>query len=471
MKTDEEIRPPAVAGQFYPSSPGSLKDSIERLFAKTTPSPEENGYLRALIVPHAGYQYSGTTAAQAFSLIPDDRNFDRFFLIGNSHQSTYNGAAVFKGKGFATPLGVVPCDDIIAEELSRLGNFSFGSEIHQYEHSLEVMVPFLQYKLNYNYKIVPILMGTDNPAICRQVAEVLSPWFTKDNLFIISTDCSHYPNAANALKTDRITARLIAAGNIDDLYEWLRSVKLRDDPALVTALCGAGAVMTLMHLCSINSTGKLKPVQYSHSGMASPDKSSRVVGYQAMAAWEDEYSFNLSETDKTQLLEIAFQSIQGKLKRQPQELNKEKLSEALKTPRGAFVSIYLKGKLHGCIGRIESAEPLWEVVKQMAVEAAFNDFRFKPISKAELPELTIEISILTPLRQISSPAEFEPGRHGIYIKKGHNTGTFLPQVALTTGWNRYEMLNHCSEQKAGLAPDGWKTAELYVYEAIVFRKN
>lgn len=431
---------------------------------------EGEGFLRALIAPHAGYQYSGVTAAHAFGLIPAGQTFERFFLIGCSHHSLYSGASVFKGKAFATPLGVVSCDETVTNELSRLKNFSFESEVHDYEHSLEVLLPFLQYKLDYNFKIVPILLGTDNLSICRQVAEVLTPWFTRKNLFIVSTDCSHYPNADTAIKTDSITAGLITAGDTNKLYNWIKNVKLRDDPSLVTALCGAGAVMTLMHLCKTGNMLRLKPVQYSHSGMASPIDTSRVVGYQSMAAWEYDCNFKLDSIDKTQLLDIAFRSIQSKLHRQPIEPDIKSFSDTLKTKHGAFVSVYIKGKLQGCIGRFEPEEPLWEIVWKMAVEAAFNDFRFKPVSKADLTDLSLEISVLTPLRKINSPQEFEPGRHGIYIKKGHNVGTFLPQVALSTGWNRYEMLRHCSEQKAGLAPDGWKTAELYVYEAIVFRK-
>jgi len=471
MKTDEEIRPPAVAGRFYPESPDKLRNTLENLFSNITPHRKGEGYLRALIAPHAGYQYSGLTAAHAFSLIPQSQPFERIFLIGCSHHSSFNGASIFKGKGFETPLGVVQCDETVAGELCQMKSFMFDSDVHDYEHSLEVMLPFLQYKLNYNFKIIPLLLGTDNPSVCRQIAELLSPWFTKSNLFIISTDYSHYPNGEIAIKTDNITSGLITAGDIDSLYNWTQKVKLRDDPSLVTALCGAGAVITLMHLCLTGKVLRIRPIHYSHSGMDPSNDSSRVVGYQSMAAWEYDYHFELDQTDKMQLLEIALQSIKCKLNRKPTELDIESFPDILKTKCGAFVSVYIKGKLHGCIGRFEPDVPLWEVVKQMAKEAAFNDFRYKPVSKADIPDLSVEISILTPLRRINDPIEFEPGRHGIYIKRGHNVGTFLPQVALSTGWNRYEMLRHCSEQKAGLAPDDWKTAELYVYEAIVFKST
>ena len=135
---------------------------------------------------------------------------------------------------------------------------------------------------------------------------------------------------------------------------------------------------------------------------------------------------------------------------------------------GAFVSLHKHGRLRGCIGHFGEAVPLHEIVAAMARAAAFEDPRFMPVSKDELDDIDIEISVLTPMRRIQSLDEFELHRHGIYIKKGRRSGTFLPQVADEVNWTKEEFVGHCSQDKAGLGWDGWRDAELYVYEAIVF---
>jgi hypothetical protein len=135
------------------------------------------------------------------------------------------------------------------------------------------------------------------------------------------------------------------------------------------------------------------------------------------------------------------------------------------------VTLKSRGDLRGCIGRFDASEPLYEVVRAMAVAAATQDPRFEPVRPAELPGISVEISVLTPMRRISSIDELKLGTHGVYIRKGNRSGTFLPQVATETGWSKEEFLGHCARDKAGLAWDGWKDAELYVYEALVFGEN
>jgi AmmeMemoRadiSam system protein A len=147
------------------------------------------------------------------------------------------------------------------------------------------------------------------------------------------------------------------------------------------------------------------------------------------------------------------------------------LSIGAKTNCGAFVTLLKNGELRGCIGRFDSSEPLYRVVQHMAIAAATEDNRFPQVSRDEIGSLEIEISALTPMRKISSADEIELGRHGIYIKKGNRSGTFLPQVAIETGWTKDDFLGHCARDKAGLGWDGWKDAEIYVYEANVFSEK
>jgi AmmeMemoRadiSam system protein A len=138
---------------------------------------------------------------------------------------------------------------------------------------------------------------------------------------------------------------------------------------------------------------------------------------------------------------------------------------------GAFVSLHKNGKLRGCIGRFRTDLPVCVLVRDMAISASTRDYRFKPVKIKELPDILVEISVLTPLEPVLDEKEIELGRHGIYIKQGPNSGTFLPQVASQTGWSLEEYLGHCSRDKAGIGWDGWRNAELFRYEAIIFSET
>jgi AmmeMemoRadiSam system protein A len=150
------------------------------------------------------------------------------------------------------------------------------------------------------------------------------------------------------------------------------------------------------------------------------------------------------------------------------EVDPATLGDALRMPCGAFVTINKHGTLRGCIGRFDASEPLYKVVQEMVIASATRDYRFRPVEEGEVKDLEIEISVLTPMRKISSIDEFQLGKQGIYIRKGSRSGTFLPQVAQETGWTREEFLGHCAQDKAGIGWNGWKDAEWYVYEALVF---
>ena len=202
-----------------------------------------------------------------------------------------------------------------------------------------------------------------------------------------------------------------------------------------------------------------------------------MVGYHAFAILRgEEKTFSLSDEEKKTLKDIAYNSIKDSLDGKPiikfslrecgvaNNVQKSKFKEKC----GAFVSLHKHGRLRGCIGHFGEDVPLYEIVAEMARAAAFEDPRFMPVTRDELDDLDIEISVLTPMRRIQSLDEFQLHKHGIYIKKGYRSGTFLPQVADEVNWTKEEFVGHCSQDKAGLGWDGWKDAELYIYEAIVF---
>ena len=152
-------------------------------------------------------------------------------------------------------------------------------------------------------------------------------------------------------------------------------------------------------------------------------------------------------------------------------LHEAELSPNLLANAGAFVTLHKAGRLRGCIGSFSTNDPLYKTIQSMAISAATRDYRFEPVSKEEVNKLHIEISVLTPMQRISSIDEIELGRHGIYIKKGLNAGTFLPQVATDTGWTLDEFLGHCARDKAHIGWNGWQDAEIYTYEALVFEEE
>ncbi|MBE9468203.1 MAG: AmmeMemoRadiSam system protein A [Bacteroidetes bacterium] len=181
--------------------------------------------------------------------------------------------------------------------------------------------------------------------------------------------------------------------------------------------------------------------------------------------------FKLSEKDKKDLLHIARITIEQYINENNiPDIDISNFSEILLSNCGAFVTLTQRGVLRGCIGRFNPSSPLHKIVQQMTIASSTQDYRFNKISPNEIDNLRIEISVLSPMKKINSIDEINLGRDGIYIKKENSSGTFLPQVANETNWTKKEFLGHCARDKAGIGWDGWKDADIYIYEAIVFHE-
>jgi AmmeMemoRadiSam system protein A len=338
-----------------------------------------------------------------------------------------------------------------------------------------VQLPFLQYRLKKPFTIVPIIIGTQSAPTCKKIAEILEPWFTPENLFVISTDFSHYPSYSDAVKYDDITGKAISTNSPELFVQALLGNDKKNVPGLATSCCGWSSVLTMLYISSGNPDIKISHVKYMNSGDTPYGDKEKVVGYHSFIFTRENNvlkDFSLSEPEKIMLLNMARQSIENSLKNKPLPTPDEKdLTTGVKTQCGAFVTLNKNGKLRGCIGRFTATEPLYKVVEEMAQASAFQDTRFSPVTSKEMEEIEIEISVLTPLKRIKSIEEFELGKQGIYIIKGNRSGTFLPQVAGDTGWSKEEFLGHCARDKAGIGWDGWKDADLYTYEALVFNEN
>jgi AmmeMemoRadiSam system protein B/AmmeMemoRadiSam system protein A len=416
----------------------------------------------ALIVPHAGYYYSGNVAASAYMTLDPKKQYKRIFLLGPSHHEWLNGASVnTEADYYATPLGNVRVDRETAEKLTMADSvFFYRPEAHDREHCLEVQLPFLQRRLGDVPPIVPIIISTNDFQKLKRMADALKPYFTDENLFIISSDFSHYPTYEDACEVDARTGKAIESGSVERFIETIEANARSGKLNLATSACGEFAIVTLMLM--LDRQYEVKHLMYQNSGDIGDTDHSRVVGYHSFAILRgEEKTFSLSDEEKRMLKTIAYESIKERLK-------VKDIPSTLHQKCGAFVSLHKHGRLRGCIGHFGEDTPLYEIVAEMARAAAFEDPRFTPVSREELDDIDIEISVLTPMRRIQSLDEFELHRHGIYIRKGYRSGTFLPQVADEVNWTKEEFVGHCSQDKAGLGWDGWKDAELYVYEAIVF---
>jgi len=471
-------RKPAVAGKFYPADPVQLRAMLEELFAKTMPG--NSGDVRALICPHAGYVFSGIVAAGSFNQLDPDRQYDNIFILASSHQVSFFGASIYNQGDYLTPLGKVKVNIDLANQLIRDNKalFSYNPEADKNEHSVEVQLPFLQYHMKKEIRIVPIVLGTQSDLTCSLLAAALKPYFTDKNLFVISTDFSHYPSYADAREADKASCDAIVSNSPSALLNVIARYKEKNIPNLATSICGWTSMLTLLYITADNALIKYKPIQYLNSGDSKYGEKSQVVGYWSIVAesmkWDENAKslFQLNKEEERSLLQIARNTLKAYIPgHKKPDIYTSGFSEKLKMHAGAFVTLKINGALRGCIGRFTSDVPLYLLIREMSIAASTQDNRFDPVSPAEVDKLEIEISVLSPMQKIKSIDEITLGRHGIYIKKDWNSGTFLPQVATETGWTKTEFLGHCARDKAGIGWDGWKDAEIYIYEACVFSEH
>lgn len=308
-----KTREAQFAGQFYPGNKNALTQQLAELFEQAkeinTDSAQKRT-LQALIVPHAGYIFSGVVAAAAYCQIPENAVYKRIFVLASSHRYSFNGAAVFCTGNYKTPLGEIKVDTQFSKELLNSSDlFTEYNEAHENEHSLEVQLPFLQHQLGSNFLLVPIILGTHEPETCKKIARELQPFFTDENLWIISSDFSHYPDYENAGVVDELTATAICSNKPEKLQTILKENRKLNISNLATSLCGWTSVLTLLNITETREF-EFEKILYQNSGDAKDYGSkNRVVGYWAIAVYRKENAFIISREEKKELLEKARNSI------------------------------------------------------------------------------------------------------------------------------------------------------------------
>lgn len=476
-------RPPAVAGTFYPSDPVQLARTVdEAVAAGVARQTGASAAPKALIVPHAGYLYSGPIAGSGYSLLADDDSrVRRVVLAGPAHRVPVRSMAVPSSDVFRTPLGAVPVDADARDVAAHLPGVVVDDRPHAPEHSLEVQLPFLQRVLGPalgddgepRWAVLPVVVGD---ATDEEVAALFDAlWGGAETLLVVSSDLSHYLDAPTAREADALTVAAITSGRLERLGP-------RD-------ACGVHPVRGLLLSCRRRGLlPRVLDLRCSADTAGDPD---RVVGYAALVVDEPagdgevadpggshgtepapHDAAGLSPADRRALLDTARRSLTTLHASSQPMVDLAEASPRLRAPGASFVTLRTPdGALRGCIGSMEATEPLVVDVAVNARRAATRDPRFPPVTPHEVDRLEVHIAVLTPLQPLAVAdldhlrSALRPGIDGVLVEAGRHRGTFLPAV-----WAELpavdDFLRHLWA-KAGLSPGAWPPGvRIWRYQAV-----
>jgi len=412
-----DVRPPAVAQLFYPGDARSLADEVTSYLEQTQDTPLAPGFPKAVIVPHAGYIYSGPVAASAYDLLRPARGIvRRAVVLGPCHRVPVRGLALPAASAFDTPLGRIPLDEEAIASIRGLPQVVESAATHAQEHALEVQLPFLQQVLG-EFSLVPLVVGSVAP---EKVAEVLEHlWGGDETLFVISSDLSHYHSYEAARRIDGATVQAILGFDAGISHE---------------QACGATPVAGALIAARRKGLAP-KLLDCRNSGDTAGGKD-RVVGYASFALAPGSPRYEAEHGRK--LLQIARASISAALGPGPEGGAPATEEPWLREWRASFVTLMQGGELRGCVGTLEAQRPLAADVAENARAAAFQDTRFKPLARDELARTDIEVSLLSAPKRLRFEdhadliARLRPGVDGVILEQGDEKSgkraTFLPQV-------------------------------------------
>ncbi len=462
---------------WYSANANELKKRIETLYQKAEVESIDN--VIALILPHAGYQYSGQTAV--CGLKTTGKKYKRIVIIGPSHSLPMEEIlSVPRVTHYQTPLGQVPLDVEFINELLKYPMFQNVPQAHKYEHSVQIEVPLLQYNRE-DFKIVPIVAGGCSLETVTKAGAILRSLVDSETLVIASSDFVHYGPIYGYVPFSENIPEQIKKLDMG-AYEYIAHLDgkgfLSYKHKTGALICGYIPITILLSM--FDEDVKADLVRYATSGELMGDFTNS-VSYLSVAfsgAWANQPQAEpqannpeLTEEDKEQLLILARKTIVYALQnhRFPQESELGvTISDAMRCPRAAFVTLKKDSQLRGCIGDVFPQRPLYKSVILNTINACFNDRRFPQVTEEECEDITIEISALTVPEPISSSDEIRIGIDGIVLSKDGNSALFLPQVAPEQGWDVDRTLTQLS-LKAQLPPDAWRQgASFMVFQAIVF---
>jgi hypothetical protein len=497
----ERVRPAAVAGAWYPGEEQDLERYVDGVLGEAEQA-DVPGPVIALVAPHAGYAYSGKAAATAYKLL-EGQDVRRVIILGVSHGVRFEGASIPDVTHYETPLGRIPLDQDAVRRLRQSPVVKEVDAAHRREHSVEMQLPLLQ-RVVGDFQLVPLVVGELAAPDYEALAGALAAVVDDATVVVASSDFTHrgdrysyeVPPGEGSIK-ERVDA--VDQGAIDEILE-IDPAGLREYHEKTGAtICGIRPIAVLLQLLGGNEEVSGRVVSRYTSGDVQPHEWSSTVSYVAIAftgEWPRQSAldrarsagaskFALSIPDRRRLLRLARGTLDASVRAGAYAdvaARQIGTNSSLERKAGAFVTLkcelgpdaHCTGKGHdlrGCIGTIAPVDPVYDTVARRAASAALEDPRFPAVTPEELQHIRVEVSVLTPPREVAGPDDIIIGRHGIILSKGYRSATFLPQVAPEQGWDRDATLSHLA-RKAGLGRDGWREGTSFsVYEAIVFSEG
>jgi AmmeMemoRadiSam system protein B/AmmeMemoRadiSam system protein A len=488
----ERIRESALAGSWYPADPKALQETVDGLLDAAATTRTRSGEIRALMVPHAGYAYSGKIAAAAYALVRG-RHYERVIVLAPSHFSAFKGLSIADVDAYTTPLGQIALDQEAVAALRKSNLVTTDPTAHVREHSIEIELPLLQRTLAPGWKLVPILVGVLAEGDYPAAADLLRPLADEHTLVVVSSDFTHYGPRFGYMPfppDDQVAQEI---QGLDDGA--IEQILARDGPGLLKyqaktgiTVCGYRALTLLLYLLppdahverlSYATSGALtgdwlNSVSYAAFAVTAPKALSVVAGLAPESSDPPAIgSADLKLLHRLAVLGVGRAAL-GQSDAEDAQIRQAlaKLPPELEKPGGAFVTLWRGGALRGCVGYVledQLRKPLYQAVLENGINAARSDYRFRPVGPDELKDLDVEVSVLSAPRPIDSIAQFHVREEGIILKKGEHYGLFLPDVATEMGWDRDETLSALAV-KAGLPRDGWRDgASFEVFTTAKYR--
>ena len=431
------IRNPVVSGQFYPGSPSQLKAMIEGMVDEKAVKEEVIG----LVSPHAGYIYSGPVAGAVISKI---KFKDTFIIMGPNHTGRGKPLSIMTQGAWKTPLGEVEIDSELGKQiLATSSHLEEDSVAHQYEHSIEVQLPFLQY-FKKDIRLVPIMLAYSSGAIYKEIGKELAKAIkdlNKEVVIIASSDMTHYEPQESAQRKDTQAIEAILDLNEDELLKRVDELNI--------SMCGYAPTVSLISAAKELGAKGAELVKYQTSGDITGDYTS-VVGYAGII---------MKGIEMSPLVRLAQKTVETYVK-EGKTPKLEELTPEMKQKAGVFVSIHKFGGLRGCIGTFEpTRQNVAEEIIANAVSSATKDPRFSPIAPNELNDLSYSVDVLSAPEPIPSHDQLDPKKYGVIVECGFRRGLLLPDLE---GVDTVDYQINICRQKAGIAPD--ESIKLYRFE-------
>ncbi len=465
----QNVKRATGAGRWYPADADQLRDAVDGyLSANTSVTPNKP---IALIVPHAGYVYSGPVAGAMYAML-QGHDYERVLLLGLSHGTPLRGASVLEVDAYETPLGLTRTDTEARDALLDCPVVTVQPQAHLGEHSAENQLPMLQRALG-DFGLVEVLVGEMTDEERGLLAGVVRGLMNEKTLLVVSTDFTHFgPSFGYAPFQVNVPDRLRMLNDAA-----VREILEVDVPGwrsflsnTQATICGRNPVSLLLETLMPYDDIEGRRLAYATSGEITGDFTTSVT-YAGIAFWR--IGAGLDQTEQRLLVRLARNIVSdylNSLETPTLDVNDYDFTPRIESLGAAFVTLRNEGELRGCIGHILPMTPLFQSVAENAYQACLDPrFRDNPVTSSEVSDLEIEVSVLTPIRRLLDPQDVRVGTDGLLIVRGRNRGVLLPQIPIEEGWNREQFLSGAC-LKAGLPANAWQASltEIYRFSAQVF---